>query len=895
MTKQRQMIPEIRVVKDGKPGEILPDWRTIGFMDDCFDIGVLNFEYPKNTGRNRSLLTDKVELALFIDGEEIDGNSRFVFDEESGNRTEDTPGYVSFACPSYLSVLEDAIIVPKRVKKKDDQHSDEEQETTEKWMVDRTGEQQVTERIAAGDDATAADSTTAVDAQVDEMGFAVARAAADEKDDESDDESKDDKSKKEPPKGPLFKKVTVGEMLIDLIRTAKGRGAIPNLLVDFTKDRDSAGKKWDVLITARPEVGSSILEVVQWMHDEKAAEIRCHGRTLQAFNSNTGKERAEVLFAKGKNIIDGPRQRSTRDVFSAVYVVSDAGPHGWVVDKDLRKKFHRRESYLSLQGVDDWSEAKERGQNYLKKQGQPKEQITYGVSALEGVRPYVDYQMADWVYVLDTQSVPEKMRVRVLTIDWDDAGVPSVGITMNDRLYEKSITANRKTRKITGKTQVITMNSAARGVAEDGRAPARTSAPQVSTRGGVARVTYDGYDEDGLDPIWDQDHVEVHVGDTEDFVEGRSTLLANLNGPGSVVVTEAGYDTVKYVKFVPVDSGGDRGPASAVVEIVVERQQIEDGDLNDGSEPDVPDAYWLGGIGTIFLKWAPIINGADNPRYRVYGSETEAGCVPGPSTYYGEVEGAMAVVRNMPNGDPFPFEIVVDSEGHEDKQYLDTYWCVTAVDRDGESEPSPIMVGRPAQVTGPDIAVNTVTTNMLIANSITAEKIDFETLRGETVIGLNIMTGDPGTNYMQMTNDGAAGVIRGYSGLLSELAPAEMNPDIEGSGPVFRIKSGRSTAATNAAQIRLNAGNGSIGGGLGGIINLDASGINANGGLVCFGGLSVWNATDFYGDVYLNSLPTTVSPPNLRVFSGGRIYQSTYDLAGEISGIKARLTALENA
>lgn len=858
-----RMLPQIRLVRDNVPSVILPDWRTIGYIDDCFDVGALTFEYPMG-GTRISEMEEKAELALFVDGEEIP-NGRFFYDEESGNRVTDTPGFITYACPSYLSVLEEVVITPrpKGNKKKDDKESEDERATRQRWEEERTGEQERSERRIQGDDADNDVESVSVEDDVQNLGMRVRKTEKEsDKDEDEDDDPDKDKDKREPPKGPLFKKVTAGELLLTVIRGAQGRGAAPNLAVDFTKKHDSNGKPWDVWITVRPEVGSTALELVQWLHDEKAAEVRCQGRTLQAFVPETGMERPSVRLARGRNVVDGPRQKSTRDVITAVYVVSDAGPHGWVVDKALQKKYRsRKEGYLSLQGVDTWKEARERGEKYLKAQGKAKQQLTFGITALEGAQPYRDFEMADWVWVMDGEA-PEKMRVRVVTLDWNENGGCTAGVTLNDRLYERSITAHRKTRKITGKTLTSTPNSAGGGRDDsDGRAPKRPSAPAVTSRAGVVRVAWDGYDEEGVDPIWDQALVEVHVGDDEEFEPSKSSLSGTLQRAGSVVIPDQEYGVPKYVKFVAVDEGGDRSDGSAAAETLVEK--ISDDDLKDDETPGVPEAYFLGGIGTIFLKWAPVPNGPDNARYRVYGSETP-GVVPGPDTLYAEVQGAMAVVRNMPNGDPFPFTTTGATASEQVKTYVDTYWVVTAIDRDGESEPSEEMAARPSQVTGPDVAVNTVTTNMMIANSVTADKIDFVTLRGKTVIGMNIRTGDPGTNHMALQNDGAGGVLYGYSGRVRETSPAVINPAWVDSldRPVLTIAAGLADNGfdTQRARVRLKSGGGD-----------KTAQVFLDGHVVVENSLTV------------NGSQTNAQAPNVFIGSGGLIQRSTYDVQAEIN------------
>jgi hypothetical protein len=102
--------------------------------------------------------------------------------------------------------------------------------------------------------------------------------------------------------------------------------------------------------------------------------------------------------------------------------------------------------------------------------------------------------------------------------------------------------------------------------ATDTAAPSTPSAPVVTTRLGVIRVTWNGYSSTGTAMPADFAYLEVHASTTSGFtpVKGNpATLLDTLFSAGYALKTDGAYGTTWYFKFIAVDTSGNASPASA--------------------------------------------------------------------------------------------------------------------------------------------------------------------------------------------------------------------------------------------------------------------------------------------------------------------------------------------
>jgi len=130
----------------------------------------------------------------------------------------------------------------------------------------------------------------------------------------------------------------------------------------------------------------------------------------------------------------------------------------------------------------------------------------------------------------------------------------------------------------------------------------------------------------------------------------------------------------------------------------------------DGLPPDSsPTPTITGGIGSLFVKWDGVENN-DPVVYEVHLSDT-TGFTPSGATLATETNGTLVALRSLPGGG----SLAVGT----------TYYAVIiARDLDGSAAASAEASGQLGQVNSPDIATESVITDKLGANSVTAEKLD---------------------------------------------------------------------------------------------------------------------------------------------------------------------------
>src|SRR5436190_6157670 len=140
---------------------------------------------------------------------------------------------------------------------------------------------------------------------------------------------------------------------------------------------------------------------------------------------------------------------------------------------------------------------------------------------------------------------------------------------------------------------------------------------------------------------------------------------------------------------------------------------------SDGVAPDpVGQVFPFPSIRAVMLQWAEVPN-PDPQHYNVYAS-TATGFAPGPTNKIGEASRGQFNARQA--YDPATGQLVdlapVDSAGAP----IPYYFRVAAEDTDDEGGLSAEVSASPVQVTQGDIAVEAVTADKILANSITADK-----------------------------------------------------------------------------------------------------------------------------------------------------------------------------
>lgn len=703
------MNPTIRVVR--------PDGKLADILPDWKGLSYLDSATEvgqvnfeyPDTGKRASMLEEGNEYALVIDGKEAP-NGRFRLQETDGNRIHDGVAFTKWTGSTLLDRFDEAVIGP---------------------VTDKAHEPP---------------------------------------------KDKDDDNKKKGPKPavpPYFKADTAGQILRYLFQEAKGRGALREISLGFTAEKDSNGRKWSDKASPEWEVGTTLLEVIQWLTENATAEFRMVGRQLQGYDMGTiAPERgSEATVAPGKNMLDGPVQGGTKDLVTAVIAVSSRGPHGWVNDDAAVKEFGRIEGKFGAE-VKELPQLKNAAERYLKAFAKRRRQYTYGVIPGKGADPYTHYQVGQWINVAAANGAVERQRVREIGISWEDnASTAKIALVLNDVILERQVKQAQTLQRAAGRTggtsglQGGTDQPAGNA---DGYAPYKPSEPVVTTRAGSVRVAYDGLDFEGDEPQFDQSHVEVHVSaEADDFEPTPETLIDTIQVNGGIFLSAADlslvygadpeadpYTATAFVKFVAIDVGGDRSEPSDPVLISpasISYEDLDPGIINtsDGDPPSFsPDPTAFGGTGALYVKWDAVPN-ADSVTYDVHVSAvtpvvvdatTLAGSVDGtvigfaldPGTYH------VAVVARDVDGAAAPsIETSADVTAPVDltdvETAIDTLVTVTLPGLQSELDATNATIAGlgTADIAGLDVALNALD-SQLLANTDTLDVLTTTTLPGLT-------------------------------------------------------------------------------------------------------------------------------------------------------------------
>lgn len=318
-------------------------------------------------------------------------------------------------------------------------------------------------------------------------------------------------------------------------------------------------------------------------------------------------------------------------------------------------------------------------------------------------------------------------------------------------------------------------------VDSNGPPPPVPSVPVIEARAGTLVVTWDGGFAGGATAPLDWDHVEVHVStvsgytptdDTEVItfhsLKGGSVTLALDAVPQYVVLQAVSTSRVESAPTVEVAAtplpvattggvqtyyendppagldaddngalwydtndgnhpyrwdGGTLAWISIQDAAIAAAQATADDALaeatTDGAAPTAsPDPFALAGLGMFIARWAPIVN-ADPVRYEVHVSATLGfTATAGDSdTLVGTTSGSQFVVRALPGpepdpGDPDPRTLV----------YGTTYYVrIIAIDDDGAAPQSLQAVASVFQVTGIDIAFDSVAAGHIVTGTLTGD------------------------------------------------------------------------------------------------------------------------------------------------------------------------------
>ena len=244
---------------------------------------------------------------------------------------------------------------------------------------------------------------------------------------------------------------TIIRTILDENKARKGAGLV--LSPGFDTGKDAAGANWKSVYTLYYSLGTSLNSMLSSMVGGGAIDWRTEGRTLRIWNADsTSLSRdlsGRVHISMAHDILEAPEEESIEDLSSDILVEGDNGLIFRESNPAAPTPWGGWESYVSQGGVSDEATAKAFMQTTLASAARVRGQYTRSllVTNAESL-PLVDYRPGDWITAPTVQH-GEKVRIQQVTVSLDSNGLKA-SITLNDKVYDSQVRANKKIQGITG-------------------------------------------------------------------------------------------------------------------------------------------------------------------------------------------------------------------------------------------------------------------------------------------------------------------------------------------------------------------------------------------------------------------------------------------------------------
>ena len=256
-----------------------------------------------------------------------------------------------------------------------------------------------------------------------------------------------------------FSNQTAGAIVRQCISWAHERGVADWLAITAQEDTDSAGGDWaDTDLEVSFEVGSSLMDVLNWLRDNGFCEYRMFGRQLRLYNVDYGVDHtlepdAPVLQA-GLNMIDAPISESSQDVATRVLVTGDEGSWAWVIDENAEADWgDAYEASYQVSGTQKKSSLTTIGLYFLKRYNRVRSSRSVEID-VSSLNPFADFATGDYIWVDYGSEDDEEVgvvRERIVKSALSIADErPVAAIVLNDWFLELDLKLARKLQRMGG-------------------------------------------------------------------------------------------------------------------------------------------------------------------------------------------------------------------------------------------------------------------------------------------------------------------------------------------------------------------------------------------------------------------------------------------------------------
>jgi hypothetical protein len=246
--------------------------------------------------------------------------------------------------------------------------------------------------------------------------------------------------------------VTPGRILGLFVNEAKARGALAGMTRTWTDTHDTAGQPWPETLLRQYDAGADLLTVAMDLADAGYVDVQTTGRDLQLYVPELGQDRttgANQVTLTATSSPSAPFRRTWEGVAGVIMGLGDADLALEYVNPGAVQPWGRWEEYVTHSGVSDPGTLT----TLMEHQGElsegPRLEFTQDIEPSAGPRPFVDFQVGDYVWSRDLAGSRERYRVRQITLR-GKGGALTANVVLNDRFLESDIRTQRRLQAISG-------------------------------------------------------------------------------------------------------------------------------------------------------------------------------------------------------------------------------------------------------------------------------------------------------------------------------------------------------------------------------------------------------------------------------------------------------------
>lgn len=232
---------------------------------------------------------------------------------------------------------------------------------------------------------------------------------------------------------------TPGFILLTLINEAQARGALTGMTESFTGSVGTDAVAWADTLTIDEQVGSTVSQVASNLQ-----ELACDVWVTPDFAINASNERGTnrttgvnpVTLRVGGSVSELSEEKAG-PIRNTVLVASGTSGATFTTRTNAGSvsTYGRRETFLSLANTTDSAVVTLASDQVLNNAATPADGVTLQLDPT-GPQAYLDFEIGDTIFLVDSIGAKTSYRVRALTVTQDDAGllqfIPELGTARAD-------------------------------------------------------------------------------------------------------------------------------------------------------------------------------------------------------------------------------------------------------------------------------------------------------------------------------------------------------------------------------------------------------------------------------------------------------------------------------